>query len=33
MLSSPDHAAALNRARSKAYWRLLPLLFVSYMIA
>lgn len=25
--------AALNRARSKAYWRLLPLLFVSYMIA
>jgi ACS family tartrate transporter-like MFS transporter len=28
-----SHEAALNRARSKAYWRLLPLLFVSYMIA
>lgn len=28
-----DHEAALNRARSKAYRRLLPLLFVSYMIA
>ena len=27
------HSAALDRARSKAYWRLLPLLFVSYMIA
>lgn len=34
--SAPDissHAAALDRARKKAYWRLLPLLFVSYMIA
>ncbi len=34
--SSPDvagHEAALNRARAKAYRRLLPLLFVSYMIA
>lgn len=31
--ASPDHLAALNRARKKAYWRLLPLLFVSYMIA
>ncbi len=34
--SSPataSHEAALNRARSKAYRRLLPLLFVSYMIA
>ena len=34
--ASPDsasHLAALDRARSKAYWRLLPLLFVSYMIA
>ncbi|MDZ4405862.1 MFS transporter [Prosthecobacter sp.] len=28
-----EHEAALNRARSKAYRRLLPLLFVSYMIA
>ena len=28
-----SHEAALNRARSKAYRRLLPLLFVSYMIA
>src|SRR6185503_3833856 len=25
--------AALDRARLKAYWRLIPLLFVSYMIA
>lgn len=34
--TAPDfssHEAALNRARKKAYWRLLPLLFVSYMIA
>lgn len=31
-LETPNEAA-LNRARSKAYWRLLPLLFVSYMIA
>ena len=28
-----SHEAALNRARAKAYRRLLPLLFVSYMIA
>ncbi|WP_395739386.1 MFS transporter [Prosthecobacter sp.] len=27
------HSAALDRARRKAYWHLLPLLFVSYMIA
>lgn len=26
-------SAALDRARYKAYWRLIPLLFVSYMIA
>ena len=34
--SLPDttaHSAALDRARRKAYWHLLPLLFVSYMIA
>ena len=34
--SLPDptsHTAALDRARRKAYWHLLPLLFVSYMIA
>ena len=30
---STPHADALDRARSKAYWHLLPLLFVSYMIA
>ncbi len=30
----PDNSnSALNRARSKAFWRLLPILFVSYMIA
>jgi ACS family tartrate transporter-like MFS transporter len=29
---SPD-SPALNRARRKAYWRLIPLLFVSYVIA
>jgi ACS family tartrate transporter-like MFS transporter len=28
-----DTPTPLDRARSKAYWRLLPLLFVSYMIA
>ena len=28
--SSPT---ALDRARSKAYWHLIPLLFISYMIA
>jgi MFS transporter, ACS family, tartrate transporter len=27
------HIAALDRARRKAYWRLLPLLFVCYVIA
>ena len=27
------HLAALDRARSKAYWRLLPLLFLSYLVA
>ncbi len=32
-MSAFANAAALNRARSKAYWRLLPLLFISYMIA
>ena len=33
--SSDDlaHHAALDRARSKAYWRLLPLLFLSYLVA
>jgi ACS family tartrate transporter-like MFS transporter len=28
-----NHASALDRARRKAYWRLLPLLFVCYVIA
>ena len=28
-----DPIPALDRARTKAYWRLLPLLFFSYMIA
>jgi ACS family tartrate transporter-like MFS transporter len=28
-----QHQAALDRARGKAYWRLLPLLFLSYVIA
>jgi len=27
------HAAALERARRKAYWRLIPLVFVCYAIA
>lgn len=31
--ATASHEAALKSARSKAYWRLLPLLFVSYMIA
>ena len=31
--STTSHTAALDRARRKAYWHLLPLLFVSYMIA
>ncbi|HSU54467.1 MAG TPA: MFS transporter [Candidatus Dormibacteraeota bacterium] len=30
---SPEFAAALDRARRKAYWRLLPLLFLCYVIA
>ena len=30
---SPLPPSALDRARTKAYWRLLPLLFLSYMIA
>jgi ACS family tartrate transporter-like MFS transporter len=30
---SPLPRSALDRARAKAYWRLLPLLFFSYMIA
>lgn len=29
----PVDAAALESARRKAYWRLLPLLFISYMVA
>src|SRR5690242_21109319 len=34
MTTSPAPAATpLDRARSKAYWRLLPLLFVCYVIA
>ena len=32
-LEDPGRAAALDRARSKAYWRLLPVLFFSYLIA
>ena len=31
--SSASHLAALDRARKKAYWRLLPLLFLCYVIA
>jgi MFS transporter, ACS family, tartrate transporter len=30
---SASHFAALDRARKKAYWRLLPLLFLCYVIA
>jgi hypothetical protein len=30
---SPPRSAALDNARRKAYWRLLPLLFVCYVIA
>jgi MFS transporter, ACS family, tartrate transporter len=30
---SPPAASALDRARKKAYWRLLPLLFICYVIA
>jgi ACS family tartrate transporter-like MFS transporter len=32
-LSNPIDPAALDRARRKAYWRLLPLLFLSYVVA
>src|SRR3954454_23137542 len=32
-MSSPPTPSALDRARSKAYFRLLPLLFVCYVIA
>jgi ACS family tartrate transporter-like MFS transporter len=32
-LAANGHAAALDRARRKAYWRLLPLLFLCYMIS
>ena len=32
-MANPDSPSALDRARVKAYWRLLPLLFLSYMIA
>ncbi len=31
--TSSSHADALDRARRKAFWRLLPLLFMGYMIA
>jgi MFS transporter, ACS family, tartrate transporter len=33
MSTSPETAAALDRARAKAYIRLLPILFLSYVIA
>jgi ACS family tartrate transporter-like MFS transporter len=33
MATSPASTTALDRARAKAYFRLLPLLFVSYVIA
>ena len=29
----PVDATALETARKKAYWRLLPLLFISYLVA
>ncbi|MDR3619558.1 MAG: MFS transporter [Paludisphaera borealis] len=32
-MSSPSSPSALDRAVSKAYWRLLPLLFIGYVIA
>src|SRR3954451_3079177 len=32
-MASPDSPGALDRARSKAYLRLLPLLFICYVIA
>lgn len=31
--SGPTNSAALDRARQKAYWRLLPLLFLCYVVA
>src|SRR5271166_2596927 len=33
MSTSPATAAALDRARAKAYVRLLPILFLSYVVA
>lgn len=33
MENQTAHSAALDRARRKAYWRLLPLLFLSYVVA
>lgn len=33
MSEDDENSAALDRARRKAYWRLLPLLFVCYVIA
>ncbi len=30
---APPTNSALDRARIKAYWRLIPLLFLSYLIA
>ena len=32
-MPNPPDSSALDRARNKAYWRLLPLLFVCYVIA
>ena len=32
-MTPPSSPSALDRALSKAYWRLLPLLFVCYVIA
>ncbi len=32
-MSSPPSPSPLDRARSKAYWRLLPLLFACYVVA
>src|SRR5829696_6871991 len=31
--SPPSHQGALDRARHKAFWRLLPVLFLAYFIA
>jgi ACS family tartrate transporter-like MFS transporter len=33
LTSDSGHQTPLNRARRKAYWRLLPLLFLCYVIA